>query len=109
MSLDEIQALADHLGLDVQDFGRKYLRRYQGKYSLTEKTNGHCVFYRNGGCSVYQLRPTQCRTFPFWPENMASEESWNELARTCRGVHQGPTHSQSEIDEALRIQKASEI
>lgn len=34
---------------------------------LKKKSNGHCYFYNNekSRCSIYELRPNFCRTFPF--------------------------------------------
>ena len=42
--------------------------------------NGH------GKCSVYHLRPTQCRTWPFWASNLRSERDWREAAAHCPGM-----------------------
>lgn len=30
---------------------------------LAAKANGDCVYLMNGGCSIYERRPEQCRTF----------------------------------------------
>ena len=53
---------------------------------LTER--GHdCVFLRDGvRCEVYEARPIQCRTFPFWPRNLKTPEAWHEAARECEGI-----------------------
>lgn len=81
----EIERLAEFLHLSVAEFGRRYLRRVQGSYSLIEKANGDCIFYRDG-CTVYPERPGQCRSFPFWPENLESREAWQEVAAECPGI-----------------------
>lgn len=47
-----------------------------------------CRFLKNGKCSVYEDRPTQCRTFPFWPENI-DPKSWKKLSEFCPGIDQG--------------------
>ena len=61
-----------------------------GKWSLIEKKVGedfHCIFLENGKlCSVYDLRPVQCRTFPYWPEVMESRETWNTEKLECEGI-----------------------
>ncbi len=31
-----------------------------------EKSGESCRFYRNGGCSIYSLRPMLCKTYPFY-------------------------------------------
>lgn len=51
-------------------------------------TNGVCKYFDNGKCGVYEARPVQCRTFPFWPELM-SPQSWNALKPVCPGIGKG--------------------
>jgi len=51
---------------------------------------------------VYPARPRQCRTFPFWPENLRSPESWNELEEFCGGVDHGRVYPLSEIQSVLK-------
>jgi hypothetical protein len=46
---------------------------------------------------VYDGRPAQCRTFPFWTLNLRSEEAWNRAARDCQGIGQGRRFSRAEI------------
>lgn len=31
-------------------------------------------------------RPTQCRTFPWWPQNLISDYDWQLAARECEGI-----------------------
>lgn len=87
-----IERLAEHVGLAPDAFSRRYVRWMSnlGVYSLTEKKNGDCVFWSDDtGCTVYAVRPTQCRTFPFWPETIDSQESWDEYAADCPGMTRG--------------------
>ena len=100
----EIEALAKHLGLSVDSFGERYLRKVGRRYSLIEKPGGDCVFF-DKGCSVYPARPTQCRTFPFWRSNLKSERAWDELADECPGIGQGKLFPVEEI-EVLKRGKA---
>ncbi len=85
---EEIQALAGLLNLSLDAFARKYLRRVGGRISLIERPGGDCIFWsKSDGCTVYQARPVQCRTWPFWPENLESREDWDQATRTCPGSH----------------------
>ncbi|GHV71630.1 hypothetical protein AGMMS49928_24290 [Spirochaetia bacterium] len=68
--------------------------------SLREKSNFDCIFWENG-CSVYNSRPLQCRTFPFWFSNLASEEAWKEAAALCPGMDQGRINSRDYIETCL--------
>ena len=40
-------------------------------------------------CSIYLVRPLQCRTWPFWSSNLTSAEAWNRAAKTCPGMNRG--------------------
>ncbi len=94
----EIEALARHLSLPLEEFGRRYLRRVRERHSILERANGDCVLYREGkGCTVYPVRPLQCRTFPFWPEHLRDPASWEELKGSCPGAGQGRLHPPEEI------------
>jgi Fe-S-cluster containining protein len=95
----EIAALAAHLGLDREQFGRRYLRRVGDRISLLEKRTAagladashDCVFWDEGrGCKVYEARPGQCRTFPFWPEVIRSRQAWRSESVRCPGMRAGP-------------------
>ncbi len=103
VNVAEIDRLAGHLGLDRDAFGRRYLRRVEGQLSLIEKPNYDCIFWdTTTGCTVYEARPTQCRTWPFWPENVATPADWEGVRRVCPGSGQGPLYSVGQIQEALR-------
>jgi len=98
----EMADLAQVLKISVVDLKRKYTRQRDNRYALTEtKTlNGDydCVFLKDNKCSVYQARPQQCRTFPWWPENLTSEDSWEQLGFECEGVNdQAPLVPYQEI------------
>ena len=84
----EVERLAGFLSLDSTEFPRRYLRRVDGRLSLIDNAEGDCIFL-DGGCSVYEARPTQCRTFPFWQENIAYEGAWAAVCLKCRGAGAG--------------------
>jgi len=104
---EEIARLAEHLELSTDDFGAKYLRRIGRKYSLIEirsrddSTKKACVFW-DGRCTVYDARPRQCRTFPFWHENLESPETWQEAAELSPGVNTGRLYQLVEIENLTR-------
>lgn len=67
--------------------------------SLAEQANNDCVFWRDGGCSVYAARPAQCRTYPFWQNIIDSASHWTMEAGACPGIGIGPTHSSADVAE----------
>jgi Fe-S-cluster containining protein len=98
---DEIGRLAEALGLSVDEFGRQFVRQVGRRYSLIERPNGECIFWdKAAGCTVYDARPTQCRTWPFWEENIESKADWELVGLTCPGTDQGRFYSVEEIEAA---------
>jgi len=100
LTAEELRRLADHLGLTVNQFRKRYARKVFGRTSLKEHTNGDCVFFdRQTGCRVYDLRPMQCRTWPFWTENLSSPTAWQVVCEGCPGAGCGRLHSVEQIGE----------
>ena len=94
----EIAALAKLLGMTVADFEAKYVRKVGNRNSLIEYANGDCVFWdREAGCTIYPVRPPQCRTWPFWESHVPTSQAWNELRQVCPGAGQGELISAEEI------------
>jgi Fe-S-cluster containining protein len=61
----------------------------------------NCSFLDGKRCSVYEGRPSQCRTWPFWPENM-NARTWNrEIVPFCPGVGKGRLYTAEEIKAAM--------
>lgn len=95
---EEIARLAARLGLALDEFGRRYLRRVGSRLSLVEKGRHECVFWSpEAGCTVYRDRPRQCRTFPFWPENVATPDDWEAVVEDCPGAGEGRLYPHTEI------------
>ena len=96
---EEGRAMAGHLGMTEAEFKREYAEKRLGKWSLKDMLHpdrGYdCVFLRfdpetqKAGCSIYPVRPAQCRTWPFWPSNLESRRSWERAAKGCPGMRQG--------------------
>ncbi|MCY3020585.1 MAG: YkgJ family cysteine cluster protein [Planctomycetota bacterium] len=103
ISPEELRRIAAHLGLPAEEFEAGCVRHYSsGKISLTERSNGDCVLLNNQGCSVYAVRPRQCRDYPFWPEIVRSPRTWQREARRCPGINAGELHAASRIMELLQ-------
>lgn len=95
---EEIARLAENRGESVEDFGRRYVRRVGHRLSLIERPGGDCIFWdKSAGCTVYEARPVQCRTWPFWPENIASPEDWDHVTSVCPGSGRGRVFTVEEI------------
>jgi hypothetical protein len=86
----EIESIAKLLNLEVRVFVQKYLFKKMYKYSIKERKNGdsyECVFYdgATNGCSIYDARPLQCKTFPFWDHYKTRID---ELKLECPGIEE---------------------
>lgn len=97
--------MAQALDLPTQEFTRKYCKKEEGLFHLIEGEGGACAFLENKKCGVYEGRPTQCRTWPFWPDVM-NAKTWNkEVKSFCPGVGKGKVWSREEIENQLAIQE----
>ncbi len=84
---EEVEQLARHLGLTSEELRHRYLRNLNGRASLRERANLDCIFYRPGdGCSIYDARPLQCRTYPFWGRILATRAAWEIESENCPGI-----------------------
>ncbi len=104
LSKEEMQAIANHLNITIERFMRTYIRQKEGRYSLIEKPslNFDCVFLKGTRCSIYEVRPQQCRTYPWWIGNLKSKECWEEAAKICEGITEdAPLVSLEEIEKNL--------
>lgn len=99
VNAEEIAALAKHFNLSIEAFEQQYVRQIGARKSLVEYENGDCVFFDNKTrkCNVYELRPRQCRTWPFWDSNTATPEAWKETCQVCPGSGQGKLYSVEEV------------
>ena len=101
---DEIAALAAAMQMDEETFRDRFVRRVGARESLIEYPDGDCIFLdpETRGCLVYEARPTQCRTWPFWSSNLSSQRAWRETCRACPGAGQGQLYSLEQIEIARK-------
>jgi len=97
---EEGRALAAKVGLTESAFYEKFARKLEGQWSLKENRTSHgydCIFLDRTTipgkaiCGVYEARPTQCKTWPFWPEIIRSRQSWERYKKStpCPGMDTG--------------------
>jgi len=99
---EDLAAIAAHLGMTAKEFRGRYVRRLWRGLSLKEKSNYDCVLLDSGGrCVAYEVRPLQCRTWPFWPTNLVSREAWAAAGRRCPGIGSGPLYRLEQIEALL--------
>ena len=87
----EIASLASLLRMREEEFRSTYLEKRGYRFSIRERIVGmshDCVFFDReaNGCRVYEARPKQCRTFPFWEYYKTRVD---ELKLECPGIIDG--------------------
>ena len=88
ISREEVEKMAGTRKIDAASFSKQYVRQIQGRFALQERViNGEyfCCFFDliDCRCTIYQSRPKQCRTFPFW--NQFKKDPFRLLLE-CPGV-----------------------
>ena len=88
VSTTEIEKISHFLHLDIEEFMQKFLFKHGYRYSIKERKFGdnyECAFYDReaNGCVIYEVRPMQCKTFPFWDYY---KNRVDELKLECPGV-----------------------
>ncbi|MCL2609774.1 MAG: YkgJ family cysteine cluster protein [Treponema sp.] len=108
LSEADLDRLAERFGIEYGEFVQTWCRWVpytpgRRRLSLREKANLDCIFWQEGsGCLVYEERPLQCKTFPFWDSVTASKSAWDKTAEQCPGMNSGSLHPKDEIDGLLK-------
>lgn len=100
VTLADRKRFAKFFGVTVASFTRKYCETTEGHLHL-RNPEADCAFLRGNRCSVYEARPSQCRTWPFWPENMNAKAWTKEVQSFCPGVGRGRIWTKAEIEANL--------
>jgi Fe-S-cluster containining protein len=124
LTLADRKRMALYFGISEAEFRRQHCRNVDGFWALndagvmpnfdkTQAAANDCQFLKDKRCSIYEARPTQCRTWPFWPEVMSARKWKKEVETFCPGVQPGAkglkTYSAREIDTAIAEQKLAEL
>lgn len=96
----EVEALAAHLHLETQGFLDRYCQRDEG-HTILRMDAPACPFLSEARqCSVYEVRPKQCRTWPFWEENLEPENWEGPVRDCCPGIGKGRLYTPEEIERS---------
>ena len=109
LSKKDILRLSKYTDLSIKDFIKLYCEKTYGFVHFKERRkNSECQFLEKKRCSIYKSRPTQCRTWPFWSENMKTK-IWNEEIQSfCPGIGKGKIIQQSQIEKNINDDKKNE-
>ncbi|MBN1507245.1 MAG: YkgJ family cysteine cluster protein [Sedimentisphaerales bacterium] len=109
VSEPEIELIANHLKMTPSELHARYLQRVGVRTTIVEHAaTKDCIFLREVDgrrrCAIYSVRPNQCRTWPFWPENLSTPDAWSRAGIRCPGINFGRYYSYQEIE---RIRKST--
>ena len=110
VSDEECRAIARFLELRLPAFKRRYTFVDAEGWRQLTFSGESCLFLEpeTKGCRIYPVRPTQCRTFPFW-RNFVRDGEWTaEVRELCEGVGQGRSHSEDEAEAHMRAMDESD-
>lgn len=97
---DEIQAIAEYTQKPVGEIRIMRTRKVGSRVTLLDHANGDCTYFdpQKRGCTIYPVRPRQCRTWPFWNSNIESPEAWQAVRKECPGCGRGNLIPLEEIE-----------
>jgi Fe-S-cluster containining protein len=104
LSGGEPERLAEFLDLELDEFNARYTDVVE-RHIVLKMDQPDCPFLSGSRCSVYPVRPVQCRSFPFWDENLVAPETWESVADFCPGVGRGPLLNLPVIEEQRKSRK----
>ncbi len=103
LTIEDRRRFAKYFKIPTASFTKKYCEMTGGHFHLRDIKND-CEFLSDKKCTVYEARPIQCRTWPFWPENMNAKTWKRDVVAFCPGIGKGKTHSAKSIQKVLDSQ-----
>jgi Fe-S-cluster containining protein len=119
LSKEDLIRLLRRLSLDFKRFFQEYCTlvdtgtgmalslRDVARSEKGGKASFDCALWGEEGCSVYEDRPVQCRTYPFWASIVEDDASWRREARSCPGMGSGELRSRAYIEERLLARRGA--
>jgi len=89
------------INVSVDVFKKEFLKKDDGHWMHEVENGNPCAFLTPGGCVIHNGKPLQCRSYPFWHENMTSKSMWKLVEGFCPGVGVGPAATVATIRQFL--------
>jgi predicted GIY-YIG superfamily endonuclease/Fe-S-cluster containining protein len=86
INIKEAQIMAKALAMPYDEFYEKSVRKVGHQHVLKTPFKGGCIFWKDKKCTIYEARPSQCRTFPYWKELTSDHKEWKEIEKYCEGA-----------------------
>ncbi|MDP6335245.1 MAG: YkgJ family cysteine cluster protein [Nitrospinaceae bacterium] len=89
------------INVSVEVFKKEFLKKDDGHWMHEVENGNPCAFLIPDGCAIHNGKPLQCRSYPFWHENMTSKSMWKLVEGFCPGVGVGPAATVATIRQFL--------
>ncbi|HWZ31052.1 MAG TPA: YkgJ family cysteine cluster protein [Bryobacteraceae bacterium] len=101
----DLKRAAKFTGMSARAFESKYVYRTAHTLRFRKPPDKQCPFLEGHGCGIHPAKPTQCRTFPFWPELVEDPAAWKRTSRFCPGIGKGPLIQIGTAMEIAEVQR----
>lgn len=99
---DDIRNASRFLECEPSEFKKAYLTREAGAWVHQVEEGEPCVFLTPRGCGIHEGKPKQCRSYPFWEENLDTKNTWSLAGGFCPGIDRGPMIPVASIKNFLK-------
>ena len=117
----DIGRIAAFLGVSTASFKKLYtrtgdtrkLRLLKMRPQPSSEDEEDCIFLDRSSdgaiCLIHEVKPSQCRAWPFWPDALKSRTAWEAAGKHCCGIDRDPDHvTREEISSHHRAMEALE-
>lgn len=100
---DELVRIAHSLQIGADAVVQRYGLSATERGFWLELDGVACPFLLDDRCSIHEIKPRQCRTYPFWPEIVGDDAAWQAEAEHCPGIGRGPSWADAEVQAMLEL------
>lgn len=98
-SAPEAFLAASFLQVPLAELTEAYMQPEGDRWVIRVEKDAPCPFLTSEGCEIHPVKPSQCRTYPFWPEILEEPGAWEAEAEYCPGIGLGPVYDADDAEE----------